>query len=156
MLLLNLFDHPGRISHYDRIGWNISRDDRPCAARSDDRDLRQKMVDGWRKYWGHTRYTADNVHCDGCLAENGRQIDGKCEVRPCCREKGIPNCAHCDEIPCDKLKKLLNGPEHNFARFGDIPEEDYNLCIRQFDSIPRLMKLRAELKAMKREHASEA
>jgi hypothetical protein len=116
-----------------------------CAARSDDRELRQKMVDGWRKYWGHERYTADNVRCDGCLVD-GRLADTNCGVRPCVIEKGIPNCAHCDECPCDKLKRLLSSPHMNFARFGEVPEEDYNLCMRQFDSIPELMRIRKELK----------
>jgi hypothetical protein len=105
------------------------------------------MVDGWRKYWGHTRYTAENVRCDGCQAENGRLADTNCGVRPCAIEKGLPTCAHCAECPCEALKKLLNGPEHNFVRFGEVPQADYDLAIRQFDSIPEIMRLRAELKA---------
>ena len=116
-----------------------------CAARSDDRELRQKMVDGWRKYWGHERYTADNVRCDGCLAD-GRLADTNCGVRPCVIEKGIPNCAYCDECPCDKLRRLVSSPHMNFARFGEVPEEDYNLCMRQFDNIPELMRIRKELR----------
>ena len=37
-----------------------------CAARSDDIEVRQKMVDAWRKYLGHKSYTAENVYCVGC------------------------------------------------------------------------------------------
>lgn len=37
-----------------------------CAACSDDKELRQKMVDGWRKIFGLEMYTAENVCCDGC------------------------------------------------------------------------------------------
>jgi hypothetical protein len=40
-----------------------------CAARSDDPAVRQELVDGWRKYFGHEAYTAENVRCDGCLAD---------------------------------------------------------------------------------------
>ncbi len=116
-----------------------------CAARSDDAALRQKMVDLWRKYWGHERYTAENVKCEGCHGE--RRADMNCKARPCAIEKAIPNCAHCDECPCeDKLKPLLSSPHMNFARFGDVPEEDYNLCMAQFDNIPELITIRRSLK----------
>jgi len=30
-----------------------------CAARSDDPEVRQKLVDGWRKIYGHEHYTAE-------------------------------------------------------------------------------------------------
>jgi len=119
-----------------------------CAARSDDAALRQKMVEGWRKYWGHERYTAENVRCDGCLAE-GRLADKNCGVRPCAIEKGVANCAYCDEFPCERLKKLMSSPHLNLVRFGEVPEEDYDLCMRQFDNIPELLAIRRELKQKK-------
>jgi len=37
-----------------------------CAARSEDPAVRQRLVDGWRKLFGHEMYTAENVKCDGC------------------------------------------------------------------------------------------
>ena len=44
-----------------------------CAARSDDPAVRQKLVDGWRKLFGHQMYTAENVRCDGCRSD-GRLV----------------------------------------------------------------------------------
>ena len=38
-----------------------------CAARSEDIEVRQKMVDAWRKYLGHKNYTAENVYCVNTL-----------------------------------------------------------------------------------------
>ncbi len=116
-----------------------------CAARSPDPSIRQRLVDGWRKFYGHTRYTVDNVQCDGCQCDNGRLADINCQVRPCVIEKGIPNCAHCDDFVCDKLKPLLTSRERQLKRMGHVAEEDYDLCCRQFDSIPRLLKIREEL-----------
>ena len=116
-----------------------------CAARSDDPAVRQKMVDLWRKYWGHQKYTAENVRCDGCTA-GGRLADKTCGVRPCVIEKGIPNCAHCDKAPCEKLRKLCSSPHFNWVRFGDVPQEDYDLAMRQFDNVPELIELRRKLK----------
>lgn len=58
-----------------------------CAARSDDPAVRQKMVDGWRKIFGHQNYTAENVKCDGCPSD-GEVADKICKARPCAKEKG--------------------------------------------------------------------
>jgi hypothetical protein len=104
-----------------------------CAARSDDPKIRQKLVDGWRKYFGLTMYTAENVKCDGCLSD-GKVADKQCKARPCAKKKGITSCAYCDQFPCKKLKPLIN-------RIFFISEEDYNLCMRQFNSTANLTKI---------------
>lgn len=113
-----------------------------CAARSDDPALRQRLVDGWRTYLGHEQYTADNVRCDGCRAE-GRLADTNCQARPCARAKGVESCAVCDEFPCDRVKNLLCSREGLLTfmhrRFASISEEEYDLCIRQFESMPNLI-----------------
>ena len=75
-----------------------------CAARSDDPEIRQKLVDGWYKYFGHQNYTAENVRCDGCL-HDGLLADKNCPVRACVIKKGLKNCAHCIEFPCDMLER---------------------------------------------------
>ena len=112
-----------------------------CAAASEDPDVRQKLVDGWKKYLGHEMYTAENVQCDGCMSD-GKLADSNCQVRPCAMEKGLDSCAYCDEFPCDKLKGLICSREKFLKRLGEIPEEDYNLCLRQFESEPELKKIR--------------
>lgn len=115
-----------------------------CAARSDDPEIRQKLVDGWRKYFGHTNYTVENIRCDGCKA-NGRLADKSCQARPCAIERGLETCAHCDDFICDKVKILLCGDDWVRERYPDISDEDYNLCIRQFINIPRLKSIREQL-----------
>ena len=115
-----------------------------CAARSDDPVLRQGLVDGWRKYLGHEMYTAENVRCDGCMSD-GRLADKNCPVRPCAIAKGVENCAYCDEYPCDKLEGLICSRQKFVKRLGEIPEEDYNLCLRQFESKPELASIRKAL-----------
>jgi len=51
----------------------------------------------------------DVTDCDGCRTE-GRLFSGcrRCEIRKCARQKGIENCAHCNDYPCEKLEKLFN------------------------------------------------
>ena len=116
-----------------------------CAARSDDPEIRRKLVDGWRRIFGHQMYTAENVRCDGCLAD-GRLADKQCQARPCAIERGMPTCAHCDDFACDKVRGLIGGSrEEYFTRKPGLTEEDYNLCVRQFSSKPRLRAIREKL-----------
>ena len=113
-----------------------------CAARSDDVAVRQRLVDGWRRIFGHQNYTAENVRCDGCRSD-GITADTSCEARPCARERGVESCAECDQFPCDKMRHLMASREGMliFCRPKDRPvtEEDYDLCMRQFDSMPNLV-----------------
>lgn len=117
-----------------------------CAARSDDPAVRQKLVDGWKKIFGHEHYTAENVKCDGCPAD-GKVADQKCEARPCAKEKGVANCAYCDEFPCDKMKHLVASRDGMLIfcrpKTSSVTEEEYNLCMRQFDSMPNLVRILA-------------
>jgi hypothetical protein len=106
-----------------------------CAARSDDPAVRQRLVDGWRKLYGHTMYTAENVKCVGCPNE-GEHADTSCKARPCAIGKGVKSCAYCDDFPCDNLRPLIS-PMY-FAT-----EEEYDLCMRQFEvkeNLKRMLK----------------
>jgi len=112
-----------------------------CAARSDDPAVRQRMVDGWRRIFGYESYTAKNVKCDGCRSD-GKVADESCKARPCARERGLESCACCNEFPCARLKDLMASREgmlvRCYPRTSSLTEREYNLCIRQFDSIPNL------------------
>ena len=119
-----------------------------CAARSDDPEVRQKMVDGWRRIFGHQDYTAENVHCPGRLAP-GDVADKKCKARPCAQEKGVESCVECDEFPCDKMKHLMASREGLLiyccaGKEPPVTPEEYNLCCRQFESMPNLIAKLAE------------
>jgi len=122
-----------------------------CAARSDDPAVRQKLVDGWRKIFDHQNYTVENVRCDGCLSD-GRLADKSCQARPCAKEKSVESCATCDEFPCDKMKHLMAGREGMligcYPRTSSVTEEEYNLCMRQFESMPNLLRMLAEVGKM--------
>jgi hypothetical protein len=114
-----------------------------CAARSDDPVLRQQLVDGWRRIFGHQNYTAENVKCDGCLSD-GRVADQVCQARPCAQERGVESCACCAEFPCDKMKHLMASRDgmliwlHRAA--SSITQEEYALCMGQFDSMLNLLR----------------
>ncbi len=82
-------------------GYDCSR----CAARSQDPEARRKLVEAWRKVFGHQNYTVENVLCAGCRHE-GPHADAECQARPCALAKGIESCAECDEFPCRKMATL--------------------------------------------------
>ncbi len=48
--------------------------------------------------------------CDGCLSNSERLCVYcfKCQVRACGMERGMANCAHCDDYACDKLEAFWN------------------------------------------------
>jgi hypothetical protein len=133
-----------------------------CAARSRDPAVRQRLVDGWRKIFGHENYTAENVRCDGCMSD-GRVADISCKARPCARERGVESCALCDEFPCDKMKHLMASRDGMmiWCRPGtsSVTEEEYDLCMRQFDSMPNLVQIlvqEGKLPAWLEKHAETA
>jgi hypothetical protein len=113
-----------------------------CAARSDDPAERQALVDGWRRYFGHENYTAENVKCAGCRGD-GEVADKQCQARPCARAKGVESCADCEEFPCDKLRHLMASRDgmllHCYPRTASLSEREYNLCMRQFDGMSNLV-----------------
>ncbi len=118
-----------------------------CAARSDDPEVRQRLVDGWRRIFGHQHYTVENVKCDGCLSD-GNLADKQCKARPCAIERGVKNCAYCEDFVCEKVGHLLASREglliYCRPKTDTVTQEDYDLCMRQFDSMPNLVKMLAE------------
>lgn len=118
-----------------------------CAARSDDAEVRARMVEGWRRLFGHEQYTAENVRCDGCRAD-GRLADSECRARPCAIERGVDSCAECEDFPCDKMKHLMGSREGMllwcYPGTATLTQEEYDLCARQFASMPTLVRRMVE------------
>lgn len=90
---------------------------------------------------------ADNVRCDGCRSD-GRLADTECQARPCAIERDVENCALCDDFVCKKVGHLLGSREGLliFCRpEGDpVTKEEYELCVRQFDSMPNIVRILAD------------
>ena len=103
---------------------------------------RQILSDGWHQYFGF-RLPADAICCDGCMAEDPKLIDQSCPVRPCVIERGLENCAQCEDYICEKLTERLVIFEEVQHRVGfEIPEQDYVRFIRPYENKRRLDGLR--------------
>jgi hypothetical protein len=78
------------------------------ATQADNDNQRAEVAKKWS-----TQYKADikpeQINCDGCRAE-GRKFfycSNLCELRKCCLERKIENCALCEMYICDKLAKFF-------------------------------------------------
>ncbi|MBC2716123.1 MAG: DUF3795 domain-containing protein [Desulfobacteraceae bacterium] len=76
------------------------------ATQTDDDNMRADIAKKWS-----ARYRADikpeHINCEGCRSD-GRKFfycADMCELRKCCQEMELDNCAACDMYStCDKLK----------------------------------------------------
>lgn len=104
---------------------------------------RQLLSDGWFRYFGF-RLAPETIRCDGCMAEDPDLIDTACPVRPCVIERGLDNCAKCEDFVCDRLGQRLVDYDEVVQRVGaPIPEADRDRFIRPYEAEPRLRALRA-------------
>jgi Protein of unknown function (DUF3795) len=78
--------------------------------REKQRQMRESIVRQILKEYGMQCRVEDITDCDGCPTQGGRLFAGcrKCRIRPCARERGLENCAHCSDYACDKLKEFFN------------------------------------------------
>lgn len=77
------------------------------ATQNDDDNAREKTAVFFSKKYGFD-FKPEDINCDGCLSEGGRLIAhcSICEIRKCCREKGIENCVICKNQPCGILVRF--------------------------------------------------
>jgi Protein of unknown function (DUF3795) len=77
------------------------------ATQNDDDDAREKTAALYAQKFG-LQLKKEEINCDGCLSVGGRQIGycQVCEIRKCCREKGLENCAWCEAQPCEQLRRF--------------------------------------------------
>ena len=87
-------------------------------ATQEDNDVKRAEV---AKKWS-VLYKADikpeHINCDGCRT-GGKKFfycSEVCELRKCCMEKELENCAACESYICDKLKSFIElAPEAGSA-----------------------------------------
>lgn len=78
------------------------------ATVNDDDAERQRVAEAWSKQFGGD-FKASDINCDGCLSRGARVFShcNECEIRKCGMERGVVNCAYCEDYPCEKLSAFL-------------------------------------------------
>ena len=91
------------------------------ATQNDDDQAREETAAFYAKTFG-LDFKPEEINCDGCLSEGGKLIGycHQCEIRKCCRQKGLENCAQCDEQPCDILTKFHEFSQPAKACFDEL------------------------------------
>lgn len=56
-------------------------------------------------YYGVSYKLEDINDCDGCKSDSGRLFFActNCKIKKCAMDKGIDNCAFCEEYACEEL-----------------------------------------------------
>lgn len=78
------------------------------ATRDNDDEKRKEVAKLWSKEYKSDIKPGD-INCESCLSdsENVFGYTRICEIRKCGRQKGVTNCAYCDEYACDKLNEFF-------------------------------------------------
>ncbi|MCK4527151.1 DUF3795 domain-containing protein [candidate division WOR-3 bacterium] len=79
------------------------------ATQKDDNNERKKVAEFWSKEFNQ-EIKVEDINCDGCLVENGRLFNycKICKIRKCGLEKGVENCAYCNDYACEELNKFFD------------------------------------------------
>ncbi len=101
-------------------GLDCSKCEAYLAAQANDNDKRAVVAKKWSKLYS-ADIKAEHINCDGCR-KPGRKFyycSDICEIRKCCIEKDLTNCAGCDMYACDKLREFFKmAPEAKTALDG--------------------------------------
>ena len=94
------------------------------ATQNDDDVAREKTAAFYSDKFGFN-LKPEEINCDGCLSKGGKLIGycQSCEIRKCCCEKNLDNCASCEEQPCEKLIK--------FHKFSPDAKASFEALIKQ-------------------------
>ncbi len=88
-------------------GLNCSECPAYVATIEDDHEKRKDLAEKWSTE--NFPLEPEDINCEGCTKKTDiMSFCGNCDVRECASERGVENCAHCSEYPCDKLDKIFN------------------------------------------------
>ncbi len=92
--------------HIAYCGLNCAGCDVFQATAYDDDKLRQDYADKVKLHW-KIEIDPAGVSCFGCRDERPKTgFCATCEVRQCTVERGLENCATCEDYGCEKLQRV--------------------------------------------------
>jgi hypothetical protein len=102
------------------------------ATLEKDVDLRDEMRRAIARqindHYGGNLNASDINDCDGCQSKTGFLFNGcyRCGIRKCCMERGLRNCAFCDEYACEMLLEFLQKEPGAKIRLEQIRNQTQN------------------------------
>ena len=88
-------------------GLNCSQCPTFLATQENSDEKRRQVAEQWSKQY-KAAFKPEDINCDGC-ASNGRLFGhcSICKIRQCGRERGLENCASCNDYPCQILEDFF-------------------------------------------------
>ena len=94
-----------------------------------DREAAERLAGWWRSEgWLAEGEGADKVmamapHCLGCRGDREKHWSPTCHLLKCCMDdKGLSNCAECDEFGCEALTTWAQGNDKYAGGLGRLEE----------------------------------
>lgn len=88
-------------------GLDCSKCEGYLATKDDDDSKRKEVAKKWSVMYGGDIKPGD-INCSGCRPEGPKfTYCNVREIRKCCMEKGLENCAGCDMYACEKLEEFF-------------------------------------------------
>ena len=80
------------------------------ATQAKDQAALLEILFRWRMDYNAPDMPPEAVVCEGCIiGERHGGYCAECQVRSCCLERGLANCAYCPDFGCDKLQVFFQG-----------------------------------------------
>ena len=77
------------------------------ATKKNDTHLREKTALEWSETH-QAQIKAEDIRCLGCSNEEVLfSYCYECNIRACCHEKGLSNCAKCFDYPCNHVEEFF-------------------------------------------------
>jgi len=77
------------------------------TTKTNDDKKREEVSKQWSEMY-NTDIKPKEINCNGCRSDGQKfSYCNVCEIRKCCMEKGLKNCAGCDEYICSKLEDFF-------------------------------------------------
>lgn len=80
------------------------------ATQANDWAALEQVAAQWREEFNAPNISAEGVLCDGCLTDLGHKFGHchECRIRACGLDRGVLNCAYCEDYACDTLQGFFN------------------------------------------------
>jgi hypothetical protein len=97
-------------------GIDCSGCDAYIATKTDDNSKRAEVAKQWSQMYD-ADIKPEDINCNGCLSDEQKFSHcDVCEIRKCCIERELKNCAACDMYVCSKLDDFFKmAPEAKSA-----------------------------------------
>ncbi len=97
-------------------GLNCSTCDAYLATQESDEMKREETAKKWSQMY-RAEIKANQINCNGCKSNGAKFFHcNNCDIRKCCLEKGVENCAACKDYICETLSGFIKlAPEAGHA-----------------------------------------